>query len=138
MATRTLVDRLPARGTVTHSVGYGAIVTVVLSFLPFSSVLGGAAAATRYEAGYLRSAGVALLAGVVAAVPLVAFFVPALAVAGRLGFGIAPSSPAYNVFLALVGAFFLVYTVGFSALGGFLGVWVRDNTDWEIDPVAWV
>jgi hypothetical protein len=132
------VDRLRDREGVAVDAVYGAVVTVVLSFVPFSSVLGGGVAAFRQECGYLRGGGVGLLAGILAAIPLVALFVPALWIAGTLGFGVAPSSPAYGVFLALVGVFFVVYTVGFSALGGVLGVWIRYNTDWGFDPGEWV
>jgi hypothetical protein len=71
-------------------------------------------------------------------VPLLALFVPALYIAGLLGFGISPSSPAYDVFLGLVFGFFLVYTVGISALGGLCGVWARSNTDWDLDPGRWL
>jgi hypothetical protein len=136
--TTGYLDRLRGRDGVTVDAVYGAVVTVVLSFIPFSSVLGGGVAGFRQECGYLRGGGVGLLAGILAAIPLVALFVPALWIAGSLGFGVAPSSPAYDVFLALVGVFFLVYTVGFSALGGVVGVWIRHNTDWAFDPGQWV
>jgi len=78
------------------------------------------------------------LAGVAAPVPLLALFVPSLFIAGALGFGIPPSSPGYGLFLAVVFAFFLVYTVGLSALGGSVGAWARANTGWNPDPVRWL
>ena len=71
-------------------------------------------------------------------VPLLALFLPALTIAGWLGFGIPPSSPAYGLFLALVGTFFLLYTVGLSAVGGLGGIWARQNTDWNLDPERWL
>jgi len=140
MATdSSILDRLPDRSGVTFSAVYGAVVTVLLSFLPFSSVLGGAVAATRYDrTGYPRGAGVGLLSGLFAALPLAALFVPALAIAGALGFGVDPASPAYDVFLTIVVVFFLAYTVGLGALGGLVGVWVGTNTEWSVDPVTWV
>lgn len=113
----------------------GAVVTLVLSFLPFSSVAGGAVAAHRRGGGSVAGFGVGLLAGVLAMVPLAILFVPALAIASWLGFGIDPSSPAYGLFLAIVAVLFVCYTVGLSGLGGLVGTWTRANTDWRLDPV---
>ncbi|QIO23308.1 DUF5518 domain-containing protein [Haloarcula sp. JP-L23] len=118
--------------------GWGALVTVALSFVPFSSVIGGAVAANRHGSGYASGLWLGLLAGVGAMVPLLVLFVPALSIAGALGFGIHPSSPAYELFLALVFAFFLAYTVGLSALGGLGGVWVARHTEWQLDPGRWL
>lgn len=116
----------------------GAVVTLAVSFVPFSSIGGGLVAGHRRSGGYLAGIASGTLAGVLAAVPLVVLFVPAMAIAGRLGFGMAPSSPAYDLFLAIVGALFLVYTVGLSALGGLLGTWTRAHTEWRLDPVEWL
>lgn len=117
----------------------GAVVTVVLSFIPFSPVLGGAVAATRRDSGgYGDGAGVGLLAGVLAAIPLAALLAPALLIANLLGFGVSMSAPAYVLFLAIVATLFLTYTVGLSVLGGLIGVWARDNRDWELDPGRWL
>lgn len=132
MTADSFFDRLRRGEGAAFHAGYGAVVTVLLSFIPFSSVLGGAVAAFRDDRGYLGGFGLGLVAGVFAAVPLAALFVPAMAVAGTLGFGVPPSSPAYGVFLGLVGLFFLVYTVGFSGLGGVVGVWIRRNTEWDL------
>ncbi|WP_276272251.1 DUF5518 domain-containing protein [Haloarcula litorea] len=118
--------------------GWGALVTLVLSFVPFSSVIGGAVAADRDGGGYARGLWLGALAGVGAAVPLSVLFVPALAVAGLLGFGVAPSAPAYDLFLVLVGVFFLAYTVGLSAVGGLAGIWVGRHTDRSLDPSRWL
>jgi hypothetical protein len=118
--------------------GWGAAVTVVLSVIPFSPLVGGAVATSRREGGYVAGLGVGSIAGVIAAIPLLALFVPALGIAGLLGFGIAPSSSAYGVFLAIVFGLFGLYTVGLSALGGVGGVWARANTDWNLDPTRWL
>jgi len=118
--------------------GLGALVTLALSIVPFSSVVGGAAAAYRHGGGYRSGLWLGTLAGVAAMVPLLGLFVPSLFVAGLLGFGIPPSSPGYLVFLTLVFAFFLVYTVGLSAVGGLGGTWARVHTEWNLDPVRWL
>lgn len=137
-ATDRLAGWLAGRDGVAVTVAYGGLVTVVLSFVPFSPVFGGAVAADRSaRGGYLAGLTVGLLAGVVAAVPLALLFVPALRIAGILGFGFGPGSLVYDLFLAFLGGFFLVYTGGLSALGGLVGVWVRDHTDRRLDPLAW-
>lgn len=114
--------------------GVGALVTIGLSVIPFSSLFGGAVAANGTDGGYRRGFAAGVVAGVFAMVPLLALFVPALAIAGWLGFGIPPSSPAYDLFLGLVFLFFLLYTVGLSAVGGVVGVWIRERTTWDLDP----
>ncbi|MBV0922636.1 hypothetical protein KTS45_00335 [Halomicroarcula limicola] len=73
------------------------------------------------------------LAGVAAMVPLLALYV-----AGALGVGVPPSSPAYDLFLGLVFGFFLAYAVGLSTVGGLGGTWMRRHTDWNLDPSRWL
>lgn len=118
--------------------GWGALVTLALSVVPFSPVVGGAVAANRHGGGYLNGLWLGTLAGVAAMVPLLGLLVPAVYVAGLLGFGIPPGTPGYGLFLVLVGLFFLVYTVGLSALGGLGGVWLRDNSERNLDPQRWL
>jgi hypothetical protein len=115
----------------------GAVVTVVLSVIPFSPVVGGAVAAVRYGRGYAAGLGVGALAGVVAAVPLAVLLVPAVWLVSYLGF-FAPSSPAYGVFVALVAGLFLAYTVGGSAVGGLAGVALDGHTDRDLDASRWL
>lgn len=117
------------------AVGLGAAVTVAFSFVPFSSVFGGAAAASRRDGGYLLGLGVGTAAGVAAAIPLGILFAAAFAIVSSLGFGVPPSSPAYGLFLGIVALLFLLYTVGLSALGGVVGVWIRANTTCNLDPL---
>ncbi|WP_226021565.1 DUF5518 domain-containing protein [Halomicrobium salinisoli] len=114
----------------------GAVVTLALSFLPFSSLAGGASAAYRDGGGYWRSFAVGALSGAVAGVPLLALFAPALWLAGRLGFGIPPGAPAYDLFLAIAFALFACYTVGLSAVGGLAGAAIRRHTEFDLDPAS--
>lgn len=101
----------------------GAVVTVVTSFVPFAPVLGGAVA------GYLQGPDtgtgtrVGAVSGLIASVPLAALFVVLFTV---MSFGSAVSGeiagPMFVVFLAgTVLLFAAVYTVGLSAVGGYLG-----------------
>lgn len=107
----------------------GGVVAVVLSFLPFSTVLGGAVA------GYLEGgdsgdgAKVGAIAGLVSFVPIalfvsiVAFFVP---ITGGPG----PSPGAQlTIWLGLLAVLLLtaIYAVGFSILGGVIGVYLKEN-----------
>jgi hypothetical protein len=131
------LDRLTDRDGAPFAALAGAIVTVVLSMIPFSPVLGGAVAAVRYGGGYAVGLGVGVLAGVAAAVPLAVLVVPAVWLVSYLGF-IAPSSSAYGVFLALVAGLFLAYTVGGSAVGGLAGVALDRHTDRDLDGSRWL
>ena len=102
----------------------GAVVTIVTSFVPLSPTLGGAVA------GYLRGgdansgARIGAYAGLVASLPfaLLGLFLLGglVVVASELGLG------GLGVFVALAMVFSIlvsvVYLVGLSALGGYLGV----------------
>lgn len=112
---------MPERNTLLHAL-VGAVVSVVLTFLLLSPVLGGAVA------GYLnRRNGVRVgaVSGLFAAVPVV---VVAL-VLGSFSFGLRSGGVVgfTNVFLVFLFAFGVVYTVGLSAFGGFIGVYLADE-----------
>jgi hypothetical protein len=109
----------------------GAVVAVLLAFVPFSTLLGGAVAG--YLQGGDQSAAIKIgaLAGVFAAIPLVF----GLVVLGT----VIPFLPAFGAtgsITALVGVFafvvlvvVLLYSIGLSALGGVLGRYVARETD---------
>lgn len=110
----------------------GGVAAIVLSFVPFSPVLGGGLAG--YLQGGTRNDGlrVGAYAGAVAAIPLafVSFVVLFL-----FGFGIFFGGPRAGGALVLV-LFMLgfivataLYTVGLGALGGWLGNYVKYETD---------
>jgi hypothetical protein len=108
----------------------GAIVTVVLSFVPFSPVLGGATAG--YLEGPDRRAGVRVgaVSGAIASLPLmllvvgVAFLVPIGVTVADVGFGV-----PVLVLLLLLGVLLLVaaYGAGLGALGGYVGAAVAER-----------
>lgn len=132
---RRVLDGLPAGGSLPVAVLAGAVVTVVLSVVPFSPVIGGAVTARRYDRGYARGVGAALVAGLLAAVPLALLVALALWIVVLLGVGVPPGSPGFGVFLAIVGVFFLAYVLGGSGVGGAAGVWTERNTDWTVPVV---
>lgn len=107
----------------------GAAVTVVLAFLPFSAVLGGAVSGYLQGGEYGDGARVGALSGLVASVPLALL---GLLLAGF--FLIVPVSSGPRSLLALalvvlvsVGAFVGIYLVGAGALGGMLGIYVAEQ-----------
>ena len=102
----------------------GAVVTVVLSFVPFSPVLGGGVAG--FLQGTDRRAGlrVGAVSGAVASIPIllvllaIAAFVPVGVAVGDVGLGL----PILVILLLLtVFVFTIVYGAGLGALGGYVG-----------------
>ncbi|MFB6081257.1 MAG: DUF5518 domain-containing protein [Halanaeroarchaeum sp.] len=106
----------------------GAVASVVLAFVPFSPVLGGAVAG--YLQGGDRSAGlrVGTYAGLIAAIPVV-LFVLLFGGIFFLGAVFAPRAAIGVLFVVIVVVVGLVYSVGLSALGGYLGSYLADELD---------
>ena len=96
----------------------GAVVTVIFSFTIVSPVVGGAVA------GYLHStdgARVGTLAGGIAVIPL--FLLASL---GIFLYAIASIPVAIGILIIVfILIFGVIWTVGLSALGGYLGVYLR-------------
>jgi hypothetical protein len=109
----------------------GGIASIVLSFIPLSPVLGGAIAG--YLEGGDRSTGlrIGVYAGIVAAIPLALFLIAAITIFGFF-LAIPPGGgegAAILVIFLVVVVFMALYTVGLSAVGGWLGNYVRYDTD---------
>jgi hypothetical protein len=108
--------------------GIGAAVTVLLSFLGVSSVLGGGVAG--YLQGETRRVGakVGALSGALATVPLVlavvAFY--ALVLVGVAGGGI-PVGPGILVVALVLVPLALLWNVALGAAGGYLGTYVDEE-----------
>lgn len=105
----------------------GAVVGVLLSFIPLSTILGGAVAGYLEGGDTATGAKVGALAGLIALVPFVfvlvvaTFFVPVLAGLGG-GLGI-PFAFWFIVFGVVV--FGSIYVVGLSILGGIVGSYLK-------------
>ena len=110
----------------------GAVVSILLSFVPLSPVLGG------MVAGYLQGGDsgdgvrVGAASGLIALLPLVGFGVLVF------GFGAFYLAGGFPMHLGVVGIVLLIlvvlvvaglYTVGLAALGGWLGNYVLTDTD---------
>lgn len=103
----------------------GGVIGVVLSFIPLSTVIGGAVAGYLEGGDYASGAKVGALAGLIALVPfvflagIVLFLMP---MRGPPGPGLTVASWVMLVFAL---GFAAVYIVGFSSLGGVLGAYVK-------------
>jgi hypothetical protein len=107
----------------------GAVVTVVFSFIPFSPVLGGGVAAYLSDADTSDGVRLGAISGLIASIPLLLFGFLAFAIFGLFTVG-GPGMDGMAVglgglfVLLLVGVVGLAYTVGLSALGGYLGAYL--------------
>jgi hypothetical protein len=112
-----------SRGSTLTNAFVGAVVTVVLSFIPFSPVLGGAVAAYLQKGDSDESIKVGAISGVIAAAPLI------LLITFGLGFlsllPLAEGEPVatgfFWVIILISVGLILLYSVGSSAVGGFVG-----------------
>ncbi|WP_121744148.1 DUF5518 domain-containing protein [Natronorubrum halophilum] len=116
VTSRTLVNAL-----------VGAVVGVILSFVPFSTVIGGIVAGFLDGPDVREGAIVGALAGAITFVPIAGFAIFGL---GILGFGMGIVAAPFEGFaivafvvVAAVAVLFL-YTVGLSLLGGYLGAYL--------------
>ncbi|MFW6376571.1 MAG: DUF5518 domain-containing protein [archaeon] len=117
-------------GTLTNAF-VGAVVSVVFSFVPFSPILGGAVAAYLQKGDSDESIRVGAISGLMAAAPLV------LIVSTVFGFlslvTLVEAEPVatgfFGLLLLVAAGAILVYTVGLSAVGGFVGHVVLDRQD---------
>jgi hypothetical protein len=112
-------------GTLLNAV-VGAVAATLLSFVPLSPLLGGAIA------GYLEGGDTddGLKVGAIAgAIMLLPFVLIAMAVLVFLGFGvgIGTSSMAFGVIALIVLLLGALYTVGLSVVGGYLGIYVKNE-----------
>ncbi len=102
----------------------GAAVTVVLSFIPFSPLLGGAVAGALERRDGAR---IGFISGVLASLPL---FLLLLLVGGAVAVipRMAPEFAGSLIVVALLVVLFLVtYAVALSTLGGVVGVYLGEE-----------
>lgn len=116
----------------------GAIVTIIGSgFVPFVPILGGGVAA--YLEGGDRDQGirVGLYAGLIALIPFILFAILLSGFIGMMGFGFMQTGMGMSGFgtgltvfaVVFVFVFGMIYVVGLSALGGWLGNYIKYETD---------
>jgi membrane protease YdiL (CAAX protease family) len=107
----------------------GGVVAIVASVIPAGTVLGGAVAG--YLEGGSRSDGalVGAYAGLVALLPLVVFGIFLLFILGIGYLGSPRMGLSFLLFAFVMFVVSAVYSVGLCAVGGFLGNYVRYDTD---------
>lgn len=108
----------------------GAVVSVVLSFLPFSPLLGGLLAGYLQDGERADGLRVGAISGLIAMIPLVGLLVLfggfVFVFLGGMPFRAGAIGAVFALFALAVVA---VYTVGLSALGGWFGNYVLTETD---------
>ncbi|MFC7232568.1 DUF5518 domain-containing protein [Saliphagus sp. GCM10025308] len=103
----------------------GAAAGIILSFIPLSTLLGGAVA------GYLEGGEpndgvkVGAIAGLIMLIPIV--FMGMFFGLFFLGFGARGAPIAFGLMAFFMLAFGALYTVGLSAVGGYLGIYLKDE-----------
>jgi hypothetical protein len=118
--------RTDGRGTPRWILGVvGAIVSIVLGFVPFSPVVGGAAAGYLDPNQDASGIGTGIFAGLFVLLPVlvVAFFSGVGLFVGLPGEVAAVVAASFIIAILVA----LAYSVGLSALGGYLGSWLRDR-----------
>lgn len=98
----------------------GAVVTIVFSFTIFSPILGGAVAGYLEKTDGLR---VGAISGAIAIIPIFLFGIVFFGLFAVFGL---PAALGL-LFLPLLLVFGIIWIVGLSALGGYLGVYLRDE-----------
>lgn len=106
-----------------------AVAAVVLSFVPLSTLLGGAIGGFLQGADAREGVIVGALAGLLTLLPFGAIGFGVLFVLGIVGAGGAPIEGivVFFVFALVIAVVAFLYTVGLSALGGFLGATLADE-----------
>ncbi|MEF8779367.1 MAG: DUF5518 domain-containing protein [Haloferacaceae archaeon] len=100
----------------------GAVVTIVTSFVPFSPILGGGVAAWLEKTDRTEGAKIGALSGALISILLLPLLFFGLVVATiDLGFTF-----VIMLFVVTMGA---AYLIGFGALGGYLGAYLREERE---------
>lgn len=108
----------------------GAVVTIVLAFTAISPVIGGAVAGYLQREPPMRGARVGAISGVIASIPFLLVLVLGVAVffgtSTTGGFGV-PGAVELAVILLLIVPLGVLWNAGLSAVGGYVGAYIRAN-----------
>lgn len=121
VATQTEKD---SNNTLVNAV-IGAAAGIILSFIPFSTLLGGAIAGYLEDGEFNNGVKVGAIAGGIMLIPFV--LIGVFIMIFFLGFGSGGSSIAFGIMALFILFISAVYTVGLSILGGILGIYLRDE-----------
>ncbi|USZ70420.1 DUF5518 domain-containing protein [Natronosalvus halobius] len=103
----------------------GAAAGIILTFIPLSTLLGGAVAGYLEDGEPTEGMKVGAIAGLIMLIPFV--FMGLFFVLFFLGFGARGAPIAFGLMGFFVLTFGALYTVGLSAVGGYLGVYLKDE-----------
>ena len=125
----TVTQSRPRAGKTFTNALLGAVATIVLSFVPFSPVLGGGIAGYLQRGTRNEGAKVGAISGAIATVPVVAVVLLAVSIftivpAGSDVLGLAIGSLVLGLVVFLVAG---LYTVALGALGGYLGSYLAED-----------
>jgi len=106
----------------------GGVVSILIAFVPFSTLIGGFVAGYLHDADRSAALRVGALAGLVALVPAVLFgLLLFVFLAGGLAYGAPNVSFLFMLVLLVGGTLSILYTIGLSAAGGYLGAIVAED-----------
>lgn len=133
MASETNASESNSKPSFALNAIIGGVVGIIVSFVPLSPLFGGGLAGYLQRGTRHDGLKVGAAAGLIMLFPfvLIGFFLMTLLGIGGLSASFGGHMGATPIAFALVGLFVVflsgVYTVGLSALGGYLGVYVRDE-----------
>lgn len=115
-----------ARGDTLLNATLGAVVSILLSFLPFAAVLGGAVAGYLHVSGsgLREGARVGAISGLIALLPVLFIFAVLGSILPFLPADVGALSTVFLVVAVIVSA---AYFVGAGAVGGVLGAYLREE-----------
>lgn len=109
----------------------GAVITIALSFTGFSPLLGGAVAGYLQEAPPKQGVRVGAISGGVAIIPMFLLLVGGFGVIASVseaGMGV-PGGFEIAIFGLVLVPMLLVWFVGLSAVGGYIGAYIREEVN---------
>ncbi|EJN59385.1 hypothetical protein SAMN04487950_1122 [Halogranum rubrum] len=125
----TVTQTTPRAGKTYTNALLGAVATIVLSFVPFSPVLGGGIAGYLQHGTRGEGVKVGAISGVIATIPVVGIVLLAASLftivpAGSDVLGLAIGGLVLGLVTFLVAG---IYTVGLAALGGYIGAYLAED-----------
>lgn len=125
------------RGDTLLNAAIGAVVTIVTSFLGVSPILGGGVAGYLQRESRERGAMVGALSGALASIPLAAVLMLIFVLGIAVPFadpGLALGGLGIIVFGFVVLLIVAAWNVALGAAGGYLGTYVREETELGSEP----
>lgn len=125
----TVTQQQPQRKSTLVNALIGAVVTVVLSFVPFSPILGGGAAGYLQHGSRNEGVKVGAISGVIATIPLVLGVLLIVSIFTIVPAGMDGPRIALGGLVLALGVFLFagIYTIGLGAVGGYIGAYLAEE-----------